>query len=119
MSIPEGTVRLSARITVDLRRCLLMRDGESIDLTAREIKLLAILLEKPGYYVSTEVLARQLMTVAGYDTSHDPAHCVAQTMTTLRFKLDEKPYHPAILRNRRGVGYAIVIEPEPLPEQPH
>lgn len=82
----------------------LINQGQSISLTPREARLLAILLSAPGCYHSSEALARRLRKRGAPPIT---SHSIAQTIYGLRQKLSENEDALTLLRSRREVGYAI------------
>jgi two-component system OmpR family response regulator len=91
-----------ADLTLDLlsRRC--ERQGQAIELMAKEIKLLEYLMRRPGRLVTRTMLLEQV-----WDMSFDPTTSVVEThISRLRAKID-KPFDAALLRTRRGEGYVF------------
>ncbi len=89
-------------LSLDLlsRRC--ERQGEIIDLMAKEIKLLEYFMRRPGRLVTRTMLLEQV-----WDMSFDPTTSVVEThISRLRAKID-KPFDHALLRTRRGEGYVF------------
>lgn len=96
------TVLRHGDLTLDLlsRRC--ERQGEVIDLMAKEIKLLEYFMRRPGRLVTRTMLLEQV-----WDMSFDPTTSVVEThISRLRAKID-KPFTDALLRTRRGEGYVF------------
>ncbi len=96
------TVLRYGDLTLDLlaRRC--ERQGQKIDLMAKEIKLLEYLMRRPGRLVTRTMLLEQV-----WDMSFDPTTSVVEThISRLRAKID-KPFEDALLRTRRGEGYVF------------
>lgn len=101
---PEAapTVLRHGDLTLDLlsRRC--ERQGQAIDLMAKEFKLLEYLMRRPGRLVTRTMLLEQV-----WDMSFDPTTSVVEThISRLRAKID-KPFEQALLRTRRGEGYVF------------
>ena len=89
-------------LTLDLlsRRC--ERQGQEIDLMAKELKLLEYFMRRPGRLVTRTMLLEQV-----WDISFDPTTSVVEThISRLRAKID-KPFDTALLRTRRGEGYVF------------
>ena len=87
-------------LTLDLlsRRC--ERQGQTIELMAKEFKLLEHLMRRPGRLVTRTMLLEQV-----WDMSFDPTTSVVEThISRLRAKID-KPFDTVLLRTRRGEGY--------------
>mgnify|MGYP001824022890 FL=1 len=101
-SKPTETTLRYADLTLDLlsRKC--ERQSQSIDLMAKEIKLLEYLMRRPGRLVTRTMLLEQV-----WDMSFDPTTSVVEThISRLRAKID-KPFEEALLRTRRGEGYVF------------
>jgi DNA-binding response OmpR family regulator len=101
-SKPAQTTLRYADLTLDLlsRKC--ERQGQHIDLMAKEIKLLEYLMRRPGRLVTRTMLLEQV-----WDMSFDPTTSVVEThISRLRAKID-KPFSEALLRTRRGEGYVF------------
>ncbi|MCL4108723.1 UNVERIFIED_CONTAM: hypothetical protein GTU68_049064 [Idotea baltica] len=99
---PTQTTLRYADLTLDLlsRRCV--RDGQAIDLMAKEFKLLEYFLRRPGRLVTRTMLLEQV-----WEMSFDPTTSVVEThISRLRAKID-KPFKEALLRTRRGEGYVF------------
>jgi DNA-binding response OmpR family regulator len=91
-----------ADLSLDLlsRRC--ERQGQPIELMAKEFKLLEYLMRRPGRLVTRTMLLEQV-----WDMSFDPTTSVVEThISRLRAKID-KPFDKALLRTRRGEGYVF------------
>lgn len=89
-------------LSLDLlaRRC--ERQGQVIDLMAKEFKLLEYFMRRPGRLVTRTMLLEQV-----WDMSFDPTTSVVEThISRLRTKID-KPFEEALLRTRRGEGYVF------------
>lgn len=83
------------------------RDGQPLDLTAREYDLLEMLAKHPGVVYTRQQL---LDLVWGYDFAGDE-RTVDVHVRRLREKLEDDPSKPAYLQTKWGVGY--YLEPEP------
>ncbi len=96
------TVLRYGDLSLDLlsRRC--ERQGQEIELMAKEFKLLEYFLRRPGRLVTRTMLLEQV-----WDMSFDPTTSVVEThISRLRAKID-KPFDGALLRTRRGEGYVF------------
>ena len=80
-----------------------MRDGHTIDVTAKERAVLEALLRAMPGGLSTEKLIER-----AWDENIDPfTNTVRVTIARLRRKLGE----PDVIRSTPGVGYRIINEP--------
>ena len=103
---PQGKVYETAirvgDLTLDLRRHIVRRGNERIDLGPKEFALLATLLQRPG-----QVFTRSVLLEIVWDGSSDVyTNMVVHYISFLRKKLDlrGKPSH---IRTVRGVSYAF------------
>lgn len=97
----ETTLRY-ADLTMDLLSRSCERQGQQIDLMAKEFKLLEYLMRRPGRLVTRTMLLEQV-----WDMSFDPTTSVVEThISRLRAKID-KPFDEPLLRTRRGEGYVF------------
>lgn len=104
---PARLITLSSEVQVDLNRWIVLRDGTHVPLTAQEIRVLDVLLHAPRHFLSADDLARRMTRPDGYPADE---HCVRQTICELRRKLGDTETRPRMLVNRRGLGYALIIE---------
>lgn len=78
------------------------RQGQPIDLMAKEFKLLEYFMRRPGRLVTRTMLLEQV-----WDMSFDPTTSVVEThISRLRAKVD-KPFGEELIRTRRGEGYVF------------
>jgi two-component system, OmpR family, response regulator VicR len=82
---------------------LVLKRGETIELTHREFELLHYLSKHVGQVMTREHL---LQTVWGYDYFGD-VRTVDVTIRRLREKIEDNPSHPGWIVTRRGVGYYL------------
>ncbi len=79
------------------------RQGEPVDLTAKEFDLMELLMRNPGRVYSRENL---LNIVWGYEYAGD-YRTVDVHVRRLREKLELDPANPEIIRTKWGVGYYL------------
>lgn len=78
------------------------RQGQAIELMAKEFKLLEYFMRRPGRLVTRTMLLEQV-----WDMSFDPTTSVVEThISRLRTKVD-KPFDGELIRTRRGEGYVF------------
>ena len=99
---PPAAIVEHAGIRVDLRRRRAFRGDEELPLTRRELDLLVRLLKARGVVVPREAL---LEDVWGRDTP-EAAASLEVIVSRLRRKLP-RPDGGSLVRNVRGVGYAL------------
>ena len=79
------------------------KDGEAVELTAKEFDLMELLLRNPGRVYSRENL---LNVVWGYEYIGD-YRTVDVHVRRLREKLELDPANPEFIRTKWGVGYYL------------
>ncbi|MEL6957861.1 MAG: response regulator transcription factor [Pseudomonadota bacterium] len=98
----EQTVLRYGDLSLDLLKRQCLRAEHSIDLMAKEFKLLEYFMRRPGRLVTRTMLLEQV-----WDMSFDPTTSVVEThISRLRAKID-KPFDTALLKTRRGEGYVF------------
>jgi two-component system alkaline phosphatase synthesis response regulator PhoP len=99
--IVPGAVLQFGELMIDLERRSVRRGGESIDLTATEFDLLAVLAREPGRPFTRAQLLELVYDVSyvGYDRTVD-AH-----IKNLRRKIEPEPQSPQFVLTLYGVGY--------------
>ena len=88
-------------ISVDIGRFEVLRNGEKIELTAMEFKLLRALLEHRGQVLTID---RLLQEVWGKDVFLTD-RVIYTHVNNLRNKIEEDPRNPKFLISVRGIGY--------------
>lgn len=97
---PKTVFRFGA-IEVDFRRQRVRRNGEVLEISAREFRLLAYLIEHRGEVLSREQL---LNDIWGYDV-YPTTRTVDNHIARLRKKVEEEPENPRWIQTVRGAGY--------------
>ena len=100
----SGTQYAFGPVHVDLRSAEVTRDGRVLDLSAREFRLLAYLIEHRGATVSRDELLTQ---VWGYNAMPS-TRTVDVHVAWLRQKIEPNPRHPQYLLTIHGLGYKFV-----------
>ena len=99
----------SGDITVDPLRRTVMKNGEPVDLTASEYKLLSLFMENPGIVLSSDQILSKLW-------DHEARYIDNSTLTVyirrLRMKIEDDPSAPKHIVTVRGVGYKWAAEEE-------
>ena len=93
----------AGRITVDIGRQQLRKDGQAVDVSQREYELVKLLASDAGTVFSREQLLSQ---VWNYDYYGD-TRAVDVAVRRLREKLEDDPAVPKLLCTRRGGGYYL------------
>ena len=99
----EGNLLRAGRLTVDPDRQVVLKDGQSVDVSQREFELLRLLAASVGTVFSREQLLSQ---VWNYDYYGD-TRAVDVAVRRLREKLEDDPASPSLLCTRRGGGYYL------------
>jgi two-component system, OmpR family, copper resistance phosphate regulon response regulator CusR len=99
-----------ADLEMDVAQRAAFRDGEPLDLTAREFELLAYFFENKGRVVSREMLARDIWHETARQTPLD--NVIDAQMVRLRRKVDGQ-FARKLLHTVRGVGFVLREEGEP------
>jgi DNA-binding response OmpR family regulator len=98
---PSGGVVAFGRSAVDLERKSVTRNGEAVELTAQEYRLLAHLVENEGRIFTRE----ELLSGAWGMDYEGTARTVDNFIRQLRMKLEDKPEEPRHFVTVRGLGY--------------
>lgn len=88
-------------VRVDFRRAEVDREGQAVDLSSLEFKLLHYLIEHRGTVISRDKL---LDEVWGYDAMPS-TRTVDVHVAWLRQKLEPNPRHPQFILTVHGLGY--------------
>jgi two-component system, OmpR family, alkaline phosphatase synthesis response regulator PhoP len=92
------------RLTLDLKGQTLHKDGEPIETSVREFKLLKFFIENRGKVLDRKEI---LNKVWGYDY-FGTARTIDNFITKLRQKVEDDPDDPKHIVTVRGVGYKFV-----------
>ncbi len=96
-------------LALDTEQRVAIRDGETIDLTAKEYDLIELLMKNPRRVYSRESL---MNLVWGYSYAGD-YRTVDVHIRRLREKLERVPAEPAYIMTKWGVGYYFKGESQP------
>ena len=97
----QGSLLTVGKITLNTEERVAIRDGESVDLTAKEYDLIELLMRNPRRVYSRENL---MNVVWGYTYAGD-YRTVDVHIRRLREKLEENPAEPDHILTKWGVGY--------------
>lgn len=106
-SAPGGQVREVGAVRIDLKKTEVSRDGETLQLSAKEFQLLKYFLEHPDETLSREVL---LQKVWGYESTPS-TRTVDVHVAWLRQKLEVDPKNPRHIITAHGLGYKFLPSP--------
>jgi two-component system alkaline phosphatase synthesis response regulator PhoP len=94
-------------VDIDFKGYSVTKNGEPVDLTAREFELLRLLVTHPD-----EVLRRDTILAEVWGDEWDVFPRTIDThVVHLRQKLEDDPADPRHIVNVRGIGYKFVAEP--------
>lgn len=97
---PGGTMRLGD-LVLDQARKSVRRDGESIELTATEFRLLAVLVAHPGRIFTRA----QLLDAIRGDDAEAFDRAIDAHVKNIRRKIERDPRRPRYLQTVYGMGY--------------
>jgi DNA-binding response OmpR family regulator len=92
-------------VRIDFRRMEVTRDGEPVELSALEYRLLRFLVEHRGEVLDRETLLNE---VWGYDADVY-SRTVDQHVATLRKKIEADSRHPRHILTVHGAGYKLAV----------
>lgn len=94
-------------LEVDFKGYSVTKEGQPVELTAREFELLRLLVNHPN-----EVLRRDTILTEVWGDEWDVFPRTIDThVVRLRQKVEDDPAHPRFIVNVRGVGYKFVPDP--------
>jgi DNA-binding response OmpR family regulator len=99
----------SRGVSLDLQRHVATANGNLLDLTLTEFKLLAFLMQRPDQVISPREL---VSAVQGYEADEHEARAIIRVhVRRLRQKMEPDPDNPEYVLNVRGVGYLFASTP--------
>lgn len=109
--IPPASSYSDPALTIDVDQAIVIKHGQPIDLSPTEQRLLAILLQRLGQVVPTNILVKEVWgnTIANYKPS------LALYIRYLRKKLEDDPSQPKYIRTAWGVGYWFAPQEDAFP----
>jgi heavy metal response regulator len=99
--VQDHTLRME-NLTLDSRTHQARRDAQPIELSAREYRLLELLMRHPGQVLTRTQIAEHIW---GYDFDAN-SNVVDVYIRYLRRKVDD-PFEPKLIQTVRGVGYKL------------
>ena len=97
-------VFLGGGITVDTEKGTVARNGDDIQLSALEYRLLLVFVDNRGRLLSRNKLLEDIWDIAG-DFVND--NTLTVYIKRLREKIEEDPQDPKIIKTVRGLGYRM------------
>ena len=93
-------------LVIDFARRSVILDGDNVQLTAKEYKLLQVLARHAGNVVTHHQLLKE---VWGPSHAHD-GHYLRIFIRKIRSKIEADPSRPRLLRTELGVGYRLTSD---------
>ncbi len=90
--------------SIDRAKHLVSQNGQPVDLTPREFRLLSHLIENAHRVVPPKELVRVVQQYE-CDSLHEARQIIKWYIHRLRKKVEPDPSHPRYVVNVRGVGY--------------
>ena len=95
-------IQTLGRIAIDMRRAIVSKDGDPVEMSLQDYDLFSFLASQPGQTFSRE----ELMTnVWGYTGYLGDIRLVDVAIRRLRLKIEDDPSNPQFIMTRRGTGY--------------
>lgn len=96
---------------IDLEKAEVLKDGQTLHLTAKELTILQRLVESNGHIVTISVLCQCLCGEQwhGYEST------LMTHIRHLREKIERNPSKPVSLLTARGLGYMLITSPDTKP----
>lgn len=88
------------------QRSLRLPGGRTVNLTNLEVRLLHLLMSRPGQVLESAVIVEY---VWGYRDADD-TDLLKHLVYRLRRKIEPDPTHPAYIRTKAGTGYTFIAE---------
>ncbi len=98
-----GVLYVSSDLVIDSERWEVMRNGEPVDLTSTELRLLFYLAENAGHVLSHQQLLEQVWGPEYVDN----VDYTKLYIWRLRQKIEDDPSSPRHILTERGIGYRM------------
>ena len=108
----KGAERVAqfGEISLHFGKMELCRAGQSVEITAREFRVLKFLISRPEVVVSR----RKLISAAFPKRKRASFRTVDNCIARLRQKIEDDPGRPVFIRTVHGVGYKFVPQDHAL-----
>ncbi|MBE3556682.1 MAG: response regulator [Firmicutes bacterium] len=106
---PDEPVLKIGKLTIDLARRIVERDGQPVRLTPTEYDLLKTMATNAGRVMTHRQLFQQVWKGQNYETAD---HYLRVYIGHLRKKIEDNPAQPNLIITEPGVGYRLVIPSE-------
>lgn len=104
-TLNEKRVLEGAGVVMDLDAREVTVNGEPVELTPTQMRLLQVLMEQPGRVFSTDELLDAVWEYRQYDP-----HLVETHISNLRNRIEDDPKNPQRIITVRGFGYKFAAE---------
>jgi len=92
-------------LEIDIKKMLVKKYGEAVNLTANEFKVLKILLTNPG-----QVFSREQLVDKAFGTDYDGFDRTVDTyVKNIRQKIEDNPKEPKYITTIYGAGYKFAL----------
>ena len=91
-------------IELDADRAVVRKNGEEVNLSALEYRVLLLLLTNRGHVLTRNRLLEEIWDIAG-DFVND--NTLTVYIKRLRDKLEDDPQNPTLIKTVRGIGYRV------------
>ncbi|GAB2460369.1 response regulator transcription factor [Jatrophihabitans fulvus] len=102
---PRSTVTRLGSLVVDEGAMRVTRDGEPVQLTPTELRLLLELVQHPGQALTRRALLERVWEYGYVGDTRLVDACVQR----LRAKVEQNPSRPTLIHTVRGVGYRLEL----------
>lgn len=89
-------------LVIDLKRFMVLKAGQSVRLTAKEFKLLELLVKNKGQVLTRQIILEKLWDAEGNFVDEN---ALSVNIRRLRQKLEDNPHQPAYIITVFGIGY--------------
>ena len=103
----EGTLKnlaLGSGVIVDTDKGVVTKNGDAVELTALEYRLLNVFINNRGILISRNKLLEDIWDIGG-DFVND--NTLTVYIKRLREKIEDDPQNPVIIKTMRGLGYRM------------
>ncbi|MBR4343022.1 MAG: response regulator transcription factor [Lachnospiraceae bacterium] len=95
---------LGQHVIVDLEKGQVTKDGEPVELSALEYRLLTVFINNKGILLSRNKLLEDIWDIGG-DFVND--NTLTVYIKRIREKIEQNPQNPQIIKTMRGLGYRM------------
>jgi DNA-binding response OmpR family regulator len=99
--------------SIDVEACVVYIDGDQVELTPAEYRLLGVFADRAGNVVTSHRLLKDLW---GPSTNHRNLKCLSILVRDLRERIEPRPHRPRVVREFRSVIVLLNAETPQLPQ---